>query len=72
LRANLDTILSAPDAAMWFTRLRGTPVTRHTIYGWAARYPDLLPKRAGGYRYGDLLRAEARARNATRETRRVA
>lgn len=72
MRANLDTIFSVPDAVIWFTKLRKQKVTRATIYGWHARYPELLPKRAGGYRYGDLLRAEARARTAAAETRRVA
>lgn len=65
-----DTIMTAPDAALWFTHLRGTKVTRHTIHGWASRYA--LTKHAGGYRYGDLLRAEARARTAARATRSVA
>ena len=73
MRCNLDAVLTAPDAALWFTKLRGTKVTRHTIYGWAARYPEMLPKQpAGGYRYGDLLAAEARARKAAIETRQVA
>jgi hypothetical protein len=72
VRVNLDAIMSAPDAALWFSKLRGTKVTRHTIHGWHARYPELLPKRRGGFKYGDLLRAEARARQATIETRRVA
>lgn len=65
-----DTLMTAPEAATWFTRMRGKKMSRHVIHTWAARYK--LPKRPGGYRYGDLLRAEARARTAARETRRVA
>lgn len=75
MNVNLDLIMSVPDAVIWITHIRGPrgrKVTRPTIYGWAARYPELLPKYDGGYRLGDLLRAEARSRIATADTRRVA
>jgi hypothetical protein len=73
VRCTLDVIMSAPDAALWFTNLRGPhgpKVTRATVYGWAARYK--LTKYDGGWRYGDLLQADARARTAIAQTRRVA
>lgn len=70
MRANLDTVLNVPDAALWFSQLRGTRVTTHTVYAWISRYE--LAKYPGGYRYGDLLRAEARARRGARDTQRVA
>ena len=78
MRANLDIIMSVSDAMLWFTKLRGPElpkVTRATIDGWAARYSlEQHTTGAGqvGYRYGDLLQADARARKATIETRRVA
>ena len=70
LRANLDTILTVRDAAMLFTTLRGSKVSTHTVYAWISRYE--LVKNAGGYRYGDLLRAEARARRTQRAVRETA
>jgi hypothetical protein len=70
MRADLDTILSVRDAALWFTKLRGSKVSTHTVYAWVSRYE--LVKNGAGYRYGDLLRAEARARRGARETQRVA
>lgn len=57
---DLDATLTVKAAAQWFTVLRGTTVTKHVVYGWVSRYQ--LVKNGAGYRYGDLLKAEARAR----------
>lgn len=62
LLVNLDAILTVKQAAQWCTMLRddGKGVTTHTVYGWIRRYG--LVKRDGGYRYGDILGAEKKAR----------
>lgn len=60
MTVNLDAILTVKQIAQWFTMLRGTTVTTHTVYGWIRA--SQLTKRDGGYRYGDVLTAEARAR----------
>lgn len=60
MHVNLDAILTVKQTAQWFTMLRGTNVTTHTVYGWVKRYD--LTKHEGGYRLGDLLRAETKAR----------
>lgn len=64
MQCNLDAIFTVRDAAIWFTHMRanGKPVTTHAVRGWIKR--SELVKRDGGYRYGDLVRAEARARNS--------
>lgn len=63
MQCNLDAIFTVRDAATWFTHMRDDkPVTTHMVYGWIRR--SGLVKRDGGYRYGDLLRAETRARLA--------
>ena len=67
MRVNLDVIMSIPDAVLWFSKLRDEPTSRATIVGWIRRYE--LQRYPGGYRYGDLLQADARARRATREVR---
>lgn len=64
MQCNLDAVLTVREIAFWCSHLRQRRVTTHMVYGWIRSYPDLMVKQDGGFRYGSVLQAEARARTS--------